>query len=67
MEKKVEEDEEEGETLKKGEEVNNRRSAIILDKEEFYRDAVWVSGKVPQRYFKRVLNENLIHCVSCCL
>ena len=67
MEKKVEENEEEGETLKKGEEVNNRRSAIILDKEEFYRDAVWVSGKVPQRYFKRVLNENLIHCVSCCL
>ena len=67
MVKKVEEDEEEGETLKKGEEVNNRRSAIILDKEEFYRDAVWVSGKVPQRYFKRVLNENLIPCVSCCL
>ena len=53
MEKKVEEDEEEGETLKKGEEVNNRRSAIILDKEEFYRDAVWVSGKVPQRNFKK--------------
>lgn len=51
MEKKVEEDEEEGETLKKGEEVNNRRSAIILDKEEFYRDAVWVSGKVATEIF----------------
>ena len=36
------EEEEEEERLEKEEEVR-RRGAIILDKEEFYRDAVWVS------------------------
>ena len=39
---KEEEGDEEEERLEKEEEVR-RRGAIILDKEEFYRDAVWVS------------------------
>ena len=30
---------------KEEEEEVRRRGAIILDKEEFYRDAVWVSEK----------------------
>ena len=38
------EEEEEEERLEKEEEVR-RRGAIILDKEEFYRDAVWVSER----------------------
>ena len=39
-EKKKEEEEEEE---VKVEEDSKRRGAIVLDKEEFYRDAVWVS------------------------
>ena len=38
-EKKEKEEEEEV----KVEEDSKRRGAIVLDKEEFYRDAVWVS------------------------
>ena len=37
--------EEEGEVRLKEEEEVRRRGAIILDKEEFYRDAVWVSQR----------------------
>ena len=39
------EEEEEARLEKKEEEEVRRRGAIILDKEEFYRDAVWVSQK----------------------
>ena len=41
-EKEKEEEEEEEEEVKV-EEDSKRRGAIVLDKEEFYRDAVWVS------------------------
>ena len=40
---KEEEEEEEEEEEVKVEEDSKRRGAIVLDKEEFYRDAVWVS------------------------
>ena len=40
-EEKEKEEEEEEEV--KVEEDSKRRGAIVLDKEEFYRDAVWVS------------------------
>ena len=40
---KEEEKEEEEEEEVKVEEDSKRRGAIVLDKEEFYRDAVWVS------------------------
>ena len=42
QEKEKEEEEEEEEEVKV-EEDSKRRGAIVLDKEEFYRDAVWVS------------------------
>ena len=38
-----EKEEEEEEEEVKVEEDSKRRGAIVLDKEEFYRDAVWVS------------------------
>ena len=38
-----EEKEKEEEEEVKVEEDSKRRGAIVLDKEEFYRDAVWVS------------------------
>ena len=38
-----EEKEKEEEEEVKAEEDSKRRGAIVLDKEEFYRDAVWVS------------------------
>ena len=41
-EQEKEEEEEEEEEVKV-EEDSKRRGAIVLDKEEFYRDAVWVS------------------------
>ena len=40
---KDEEEEKEVEEEVKVEEDSKRRGAIVLDKEEFYRDAVWVS------------------------
>ena len=40
---KEEEKEKEEEEEVKVEEDSKRRGAIVLDKEEFYRDAVWVS------------------------
>ena len=40
---KDEEEEKEVEEEVKLEEDSKRRGAIVLDKEEFYRDAVWVS------------------------
>ena len=41
-EQEKEEEKEEEEEVKV-EEDSKRRGAIVLDKEEFYRDAVWVS------------------------
>ena len=42
-EKEEEEEKEKDEEEVKVEEDSKRRGAIVLDKEEFYRDAVWVS------------------------